>query len=80
MVAAVDDRLGERAAAVVRLKPGSPRPSLDDVRAHFEGRGVTRQKWPEHLIIVDDYPRTASGKVQKRVVREQIRDVGLVQE
>jgi acyl-CoA synthetase (AMP-forming)/AMP-acid ligase II len=80
VVAAVDDRLGERAAAVVRLKPGSPRPSLDDVRAHFEGRGVTRQKWPEHLIIVDDYPRTASGKVQKRVVREQIRDVGLVQE
>ena len=80
VVAAADDRLGERAAAVLRLKPGSSRPSLDDVRAHFEARGVARQKWPELLTIVDDYPRTASGKVQKRVVRQQIRDIGLVQE
>jgi acyl-CoA synthetase (AMP-forming)/AMP-acid ligase II len=33
---------------------------------------VARQKWPEVLLEVAEYPRTASGKVQKRLVREGI--------
>jgi len=33
---------------------------------------VARQKWPEVLLEVSDYPRTASGKVQKRLVRASI--------
>jgi acyl-CoA synthetase (AMP-forming)/AMP-acid ligase II len=70
VVAAPDDRLGERVAAVLRLKPGQTLPSLDDVRAHFGRHGVARQKWPEIVLEVDDYPRTASGKVQKRLVRQ----------
>jgi acyl-CoA synthetase len=48
-------------------------PTLDDVRDHFERAGVARQKWPEELRQVDDFPRTASGKVQKYVVRQTIR-------
>ena len=36
VVAAPDDRLGERAAAVLRMQPGAELPSLDEVRAHFE--------------------------------------------
>ena len=31
---------------------------------------MARQKWPEDLREVDDYPRTASGKVQKYLVRQ----------
>ena len=65
VVAAPDARLGERAAAVLRLRPGTRMPTLDEVRAHFEAAGVARQKWPEELHEVDDFPRTASGKVQK---------------
>jgi acyl-CoA synthetase len=72
VVAAPDMRLGERAAAVLRLKPGVPMPSLDDVRAHFEAAGAARQKWPEELYEADDFPRTASGKVQKFLVRKRI--------
>ena len=48
-------------------------PTLDEVREHFERAGVAKQKWPEELHEVDDYPRTASGKVQKYVVRQRIR-------
>jgi acyl-CoA synthetase (AMP-forming)/AMP-acid ligase II len=33
---------------------------------------VAKQKWPEELREVDDYPRTASGKVQKFVVRQNL--------
>jgi acyl-CoA synthetase (AMP-forming)/AMP-acid ligase II len=31
-----------------------------------------RQKWPEEAHAVDDFPRTASGKVQKFVLRKNI--------
>jgi acyl-CoA synthetase (AMP-forming)/AMP-acid ligase II len=72
VVAAPDARLGERVAAVLRLKPGHPLPTADDVRAHFAEQGVARQKWPEILLEAADYPRTASGKVQKCLVREGI--------
>jgi acyl-CoA synthetase (AMP-forming)/AMP-acid ligase II len=74
VVAAPDERLGERAAAVLRLKPGQSMPSLAEVRTHFEQAGVARQKWPEELHEVDDFPRTASGKVQKYRVRHSIRE------
>ena len=71
VVAAPDARLGERAAAVLRLRAGAAMPTLDEVRAHFESAGVARQKWPEELHRADEFPRTASGKVQKFVVRQQ---------
>jgi acyl-CoA synthetase len=72
VVAAPDPRLGERAAAVVRLAPGHRPPTIDDVRAHFERAGLARQKWPEELHAVDEFPRTPSGKVQKFVLRRDV--------
>jgi len=76
VVAAPDERLGEHAAAVLRLRDGHAMPSLDEVRAHFKQQGVAIQKWPEELHQIppgEDYPRTASGKVQKFLVRQQVR-------
>jgi acyl-CoA synthetase len=72
VVAAPDAALGERVAAVLRLRPGHVMPTADEVRTHFAGLGVARQKWPEVLLEVADYPRTPSGKVQKRLVRAGI--------
>jgi acyl-CoA synthetase (AMP-forming)/AMP-acid ligase II len=72
VVATPDTRLGERAAAVLRVRAGESMPTLDDVRAHFEAAGAARQKWPEELYEADDFPRTASGKVQKFVVRQDV--------
>ena len=74
VVAAPDPRLGERTAAVLRLKAGEQMPTLDEVRGHFEATGVARQKWPEELHQVDDFPRTASGKVQKFRVRQDLQE------
>jgi acyl-CoA synthetase (AMP-forming)/AMP-acid ligase II len=75
VVASPDARLGEHAAAFVRLLPGSPASTLDltAVRAHLDAAGLARQKWPEQLEFVDDFPRTASGKVQKFVLRARLR-------
>ncbi|MET0699068.1 MAG: AMP-binding protein [Mycobacterium sp.] len=72
VVAVPDDRLGERAAAVLRMQAGQPLPTLAEVRAHFEACGVARQKWPEYLREVSDFPRTPSGKVQKFKVRAEL--------
>jgi acyl-CoA synthetase len=73
VVAAPDERLGERAAAVVRLRDGAAPPTLDDVRDHLRAAGLARQKWPESLHQVTDLPRTPSGKVQKFVLRDHLR-------
>ncbi|WP_194903727.1 AMP-binding protein [Catenulispora rubra] len=72
VVAAPDARLGEHAAAVVRLRPGHDSPSIDEMRVHLAGVGLARQKWPEELHIVEEYPRTGSGKIQKFVLRQEL--------
>ena len=74
VVAAPDDRLGEHAAAVLRVREGMRPPTLEQVRAHLAGAGLARQKWPESITEVADFPRTASGKVQKFRLRQQLRD------
>ena len=73
VVAAPDERLGEHGCAFVRLLPGQRAPTLDAVRAHLEAAGLARQKWPEDLRAIEEFPRTASGKIQKFVLREQLR-------
>ncbi len=72
-----DDRFGERAAAIVRLRDGADAPTLDEVRAHLEQVGLARQKWPESIVAVDEFPRTPSGKIQKYRLRAQLRDGSL---
>lgn len=69
VVAVPDARFGERAAAVLRLVSGAAAPTIDTLRAHCGSAGLARQKWPEYLQVVSDYPRTASGKIQKYLVR-----------
>ena len=74
VVAAPDARLGERVAAFLRTRPGEPAPTMLELREHLERAGLARQKWPEELHEVDDLPRTPSGKVQKFVLRQRLRD------
>jgi acyl-CoA synthetase (AMP-forming)/AMP-acid ligase II len=74
VVAAPDERLGEHAAAVLRLRAGAAAPTLEGVREHLTAVGLARQKWPESLHVVDELPRTPSGKVQKFRLRQQLRE------
>jgi acyl-CoA synthetase (AMP-forming)/AMP-acid ligase II len=74
VVAEPDERLGEHAAAVLRMQPGRPPPTLQDIRVHLATSGLAKQKWPEAVYAVDEFPRTPSGKVQKFRLRDQLRD------
>jgi acyl-CoA synthetase len=73
VVAAPDARLGEHACAFVRPLAGQDIPSLDAVRAHLDAAGLARQKWPEDVRAIEDFPRTPSGKIQKFALRDRLR-------
>lgn len=62
-----DERWGEVPWAAITVRDGA---SVDTeaVRAHLEGR-LARYKLPKRVVVVDELPRTASGKVRKADLR-----------
>jgi acyl-CoA synthetase len=75
VVAAPDPRLGEHGCAFVRMQPGiGTTPGLERMREHLAAGGLAKQKWPEELRPIEDFPRTASGKIQKFVLRQRLRE------
>jgi acyl-CoA synthetase len=74
LVAAPDERLGEHGCAFVRPLPGATSPTLVEVKAAMEQAGLAKQKWPEEVRAIDEFPRSASGKIQKFVLRQRLRD------
>lgn len=61
-----DEVMGERVCAVVI---GTEMTTLKQLTAHLDTAGIARQKFPEALWLVDAFPRTASGKIQKFQLR-----------
>ena len=73
VVSAPDKRLGEIACAFVILRPGAGL-DLPAVADWFAAQGLAKQKTPERLEFVDDFPRTPSGKIRKVELRQQLRN------
>ena len=67
-----DDRMGEVCAACVIPRPGAAL-TLADLTAWSRER-MANYKVPRHLFLVDDFPRTPLGKIQKFVLRERLKD------
>ncbi len=72
VVAYPDERLGERACAIVVTKPGQSL-TMADMVAHFKSLQVAVQYIPERLEVMDTMPSTPSGKLQKFKLREMLR-------
>jgi cyclohexanecarboxylate-CoA ligase len=68
-----DDRYGERVYAFVVRAPGAEAVELAGVRAHFAACGVARHKTPEWVHEVAELPRSGLGKVQKHLLRPDVR-------
>jgi fatty-acyl-CoA synthase len=63
-----DEEFGKRLAAYVVVRPGCAL-SEDDVRELVK-RNLARYKVPRDVIFIDELPRTPTGKVLKRKLRE----------
>ena len=71
-----DARYGEELCAWVRLKEGTTL-TVEELRDYCEGR-IAHYKAPRYLRIVDEFPLTVTGKVQKFRMREvSIDELGL---
>jgi cyclohexanecarboxylate-CoA ligase len=74
-VAMPDEVLGERVCLYLVPTEGAEGTTLEDVKDYLLGKGLTIRKVPERLEIVDLLPMTATGKIQKHVLRARIADV-----
>ena len=74
IVAMPDPRLGERGCAFVAVNDGAAF-DFETMIAHLTGCRLSKQYLPERLEIVDEFPRTPSGKIQKFRLREIARDL-----
>jgi cyclohexanecarboxylate-CoA ligase len=76
LVAMPDTRLNEKGCLFVSLT-GDHALTLEDVCGYLTRHNLTRQYLPERLEIIDEFPRTPSGKIQKFELRERARALPL---
>ena len=67
-----DERLGERVCCYVVTKPGYGAPTVDQLREFLLAQGMPIQKTPERVVSIDALPMTATGKVLKHELRNDI--------
>ncbi|XP_020511041.2 medium-chain acyl-CoA ligase ACSF2, mitochondrial-like [Labrus bergylta] len=70
VVGVKDERLGEQVCACIRLKEGQTS-SAEEIRAFCKDQ-IAHFKIPHYVFFVDSYPLTASGKIKKNILREEM--------
>ncbi|MCS8129855.1 AMP-binding protein [Pseudomonas aeruginosa] len=63
----------ERLCAALVLRDGFAAPTVADLGAYLEDYGLAKFKWPERIEVLDVFPLTASGKLSKEKLREQVK-------
>ncbi|XP_067623665.1 medium-chain acyl-CoA ligase ACSF2, mitochondrial-like isoform X2 [Eurosta solidaginis] len=59
-----DKRMGEEMCAYIRLRAGAKHTSVEDVKNFCKGN-IAHFKVPRYVRFIKEYPKTASGKIQK---------------
>jgi 2,3-dihydroxybenzoate-AMP ligase len=72
-VAKPDPDLGERICAIVVAAPGSHL-TLEGVRDALTAMEIARYKLPEHLVLMEELPLTKVGKIDKKALRDLVRE------
>jgi len=73
LVGMPDPVLGERSCAYIELKPGVESLNVEEVQTFMGQEKVAKYKWPERIEILQQLPRTPTGKVLKYKLREEIK-------
>ncbi|MFD4636957.1 (2,3-dihydroxybenzoyl)adenylate synthase [Lentzea sp. NPDC058436] len=66
-----DELLGEQVCAVI-VAAEETQPKLKALKAHLTALGVARYKLPDRLVVLDEFPLTAVGKISKRTLVERL--------
>lgn len=74
IVAMPSQTTGEKGCAFIIPRAGQSI-DLPEIRRFLAKEGLARQKFPEHIVLVDDLPRVPSGKVRKDVLRTEARTI-----
>ncbi|MQA54519.1 AMP-binding protein [Pseudomonas piscis] len=62
----------ERLCAALVLRDGFAAPTVAELGAFLEDYGLAKFKWPERIEVLEAFPLTASGKLSKEKLREQV--------
>jgi fatty-acyl-CoA synthase len=73
VVAMADAKWDERPLLILVMKPGVLSPSLDQMRAFLADK-VAKWWLPDDLVVLDEIPHTATGKILKTKLREMFKD------
>ncbi len=72
-VVGMPDRVyGERVCAFVIPEPPATDLTLAQLTQYLQEAGLAKFKWPERLEVIREFPLTASGKLSKVLLRQQI--------
>jgi non-ribosomal peptide synthetase component E (peptide arylation enzyme) len=72
LVAMPDPIYGEKACAFLILRPGHSAPTIADLIAFVTAQGLAKYKCPERIEVLDTFPTTKVGKLNKPALRELI--------
>ncbi len=75
LVAMPDERLGEKGCAFVTLNDGHDL-DLAELARRLEAKGLARPYLPERIEVIEEMPRTPSGKIQKFELRQRAKAFG----
>jgi fatty-acyl-CoA synthase len=70
VVGVAERKYGEVVCACIRLRPGSE-VTAEAIRQFCRDK-IAHYKIPQHVVFMDSFPMTTSGKVQKYLLREQM--------
>lgn len=73
VVGVPDEKYGEEVGAFIILKDKTSL-SEEDIKEFCRGK-ISRHKIPKYVFFIDEYPMTASGKIQKYKLREMSREL-----
>jgi acyl-CoA synthetase len=79
VVAVPEARLGEQACAVCTIRAGHEAPDLPSLTKALGEIGLTKKKWPEHLLLVEEMRYTPTGKIDKKALAAMAREALLAQ-
>ena len=79
VVAVPEARLGEQACAVCTIRAGHDAPDLPSLTQALDKIGLTKKKWPEHLLLVEKMRYTPTGKIDKKALAAMARETLLAQ-